>query len=192
MRDILGVFRVVREEKLDFFVFCFANLFFGAMALWVPPVVAATMVNADPMSEFGEVLRQGHGYFYALAILSASFPYWLREFIGDMPKTFFKLKLGTGMLSGAVIVICALFVPLVVLHGVTHQVPTEAATMRTWVLTAEVLCTVAALILTAYLFCLEHIDKYPQYGKALRDEAVKRIGEEMDGATTRSGLNLGG
>jgi len=191
VKDIFGVFRVVSEEWLDFFVFCFANLFFGAMALWVPPVIAAMNDGVSLGCEFTEALRRGHGYFYALAILSASFPYWLREFKSAKETAFFSLKLGTGIFSGLIIVVCALFVSVLVNNGM-HHADTQAATMRTWPLYAEMLLTIVAFALTAYLFCLEHIDKYPEYGKALRDREVKRIVHEMDGATSRSGMNLEG
>ena len=185
LKDIFGVFRVAAEEKLLFAVFCLFNLAFGAMALWAPPLFASLTPRAHAGSEFVDALLHGHGYFYSLAILSASFPYWLREFRRSKVTEFKQLKLGTGIVTVGLVV----FLALLVASLVTNEMHKEDALEGTS-LVLEVLCTIVSIAVTAYLFCLEHIDDYPTIGIKLRDKNVERISLGMDSESS-SGINLG-
>lgn len=79
MRDILGIFRVIRAEPLVFGIFLGVNLFFGGMAVWLPPVLATQHPSASPGHEFLAALGQGNGYLFGLPVLAATSSYWLRE-----------------------------------------------------------------------------------------------------------------
>jgi TRAP-type C4-dicarboxylate transport system permease large subunit len=178
MSSILGVFRVIQEEPLNFLMFLAVNLLFGGMAIWLPPAIATHHPVATASHELLVAIGLGHGYFFALALLAAAFSYMVREY-RDNTKTEFKdLKLYATTIS-----LILMFVMAVLLTAMTYGgfAPTDRKEL-VWhpKLMLQVFLTLCALLMSAFLFCLERIDVYPEYGKGLRDRTAKKLRAEME------------
>lgn len=183
MGSVLEIFRVIREERLAFWIFLGVNLGFGGMAIWLPPVVATQHPSANPLHELLTALEQGHGYIFGLALLAAAASYWLRDYLDNKETDFKVLKLSATLLSFVIMVLMALFLGIMIYQGFISQNclgNCEAKTTIWSPLITQILFTVFALVMATYLFCLERLDNHPDVGKGLKDKTTKRIAAGMD------------
>lgn len=177
MGAILDVFRVVREEGLAFGIFLGVNLFFGGMALWLPPALATQNISASPLQDFVTALEQGNGYLFGLALLAATSSYWLREYLANKDSDFRSLKMGAAAVAVGIMIIMS------ILLGAMLSRTSAGAPVSGSALITQGGLTVAAFLTAVYLFCLEHIDQYPEYGKSLKDKTTKEMKAKMDDAS---------
>lgn len=187
MGDILGIFRVIRAEPLVFGIFLGVNLFFGGMAVWLPPVLATQHPVASPGHEFLAALGQGNGYLFGLPVLAATSSYWLREYLYNKKSDFKTLKIFSALLAAGLMIVMALFLGSLISRGFLP--PSSAsngsspALLSSAVLT-QIVLTLLAFAMAVYLFCLEHIDNYPEFGKALKDKTTREMQAGMDVQST--------
>jgi hypothetical protein len=184
MGDILGIFRVIRAEPLVFGIFLGVNLFVGGMAVWLPPVLATQNPVASPAHELLVALRQGNGYLFGLAVLAATSSYWLREYLNSQKSDFKTLKIFSALLAAGLMTVMALFLGSLISGGFLPPSATSTANPPTLLSSSaltQIALTLFAFVMAVYLFCLEHIDNYPQFGKALRDKTTREIEAGMDG-----------
>jgi len=182
MNNVLGVFRVINEEKLFFWLFVGVNLFFGAMALWLPPVIATLHPIASPLVELLKAFDQGNGYLFGLALLAAAVSFWMRQYIDNNDSEFKTLKLASTSFSFLIMFLMAIFLTATIYSGFSSEIDDSkvAYSCIHWgALITQILFTIFAAITATYLFCLERLDKFPEYGIALKDKTERKIQNGM-------------
>lgn len=181
MGDILGIFRVVRAEPLVFGIFLLVNLFFGGMAIWLPPVLATQHPSASAGHEFLVALNQGNGYLFGLPVLAATSSYWLREYLSNKDSDFKTLKTFSALLASGMMVVMALFLGSLISRGFIplNQGDTLPDIFSGSVLT-QLILSLLSFLTAVFLFCLEHIDEYPEYGKAFKDKKTRELAAGME------------
>jgi len=183
LENFVGVFRVAQEEKLTFLIFIFINLLFGALGIWLPPALAAQDISAISSDEFIKALRAGNGYLFSLALLSASSVYMLREYFDDKSSEFKQIKAITLVAAATLMLLMAFFL----VPYITSQFPAQEKMARVPVpgaaLAVQSVLTVFSLICAVFLFCLEMIDNYPQYGFGLKDKERRKLNKEINSAS---------
>lgn len=187
MGDLLGIFRVIRAEPLVFGIFLGVNLFFGGMAVWLPPVLATQHPFASPGHELLVAFGQGNGYLFGLPVLAATSSYWLREYLFSKESDFKTLKIFSALVASGLMIVMALFLGSLISGGFVLPSPTSNANppdISIGSLVTQIVLTLLAFVMAVYLFCLEHIDDYPQFGKALRDKTTREIQAGMDVQST--------
>ncbi len=182
MGSVLGVFRVIREEWLSFWIFVAINLVFGGMAVWLPPVIASQHPTATPAHELRTAMELGHAYLFALALLAAAVSYMVREYRQNAKTEFKDLKLYATFCSLFLMFLMGVLLASMISGGMSSpRVPKEVF----WTpLITESMLAALALLMAAFLFCLEHLDDYPDYGKGLKDKAAKTIKSGMNGQSS--------
>jgi hypothetical protein len=182
MSSVIGIFRVIQQEPLNFWIFVAVNLFFGGMAIWLPPGVATHHPTATASHELLIAFSLGHGYLFALALLAAASSYMVREYREKMETDFKDLKLYATSFSFILMVIMAILLALITYRGFA---PPESKILA-WdlPLITQVVLAILALFTAAYLFCLERLDDYPEFGKGLKDKVSRKIRSEMNGKSS--------
>src|SRR5258708_2677508 len=151
MGSVVGIFRVIREEQLPFWIFFGVNLFFGGMAIWLPPAIASQHPVALPARELLVVFEQGNGYLYGLALLAAASSYWLREYLNDKETGFKNLKLCATLLSFVLMIVTSIFLAVKIYQGFSSAFP-GPRTINWGSLGTQIIFTVMALVMATYLF----------------------------------------
>ena len=182
MGDVLGVFRVIREESVNFLIFVIVNLFFGGMALWLPPLLAAQHQTEGAAHQFGHVLEIGHGYLFALALLAAACSYMVREYRENTKSEFKDLKLSATSIAFALMLLMAVCLGILIWAGFPHKETGE--TINGSALAFEFVLALLAILMSAFLFCLERIDEHPDIGKGLKDKRTRLLKAAMDGSSS--------
>ena len=155
MAAVLGIFRVIREEKLAFWIFVGVNLGFGGMAIWLPPIVATQDSSASPGHELLLALAQGNGYLFGLALLAAASSYWLRDYLDDKETEFRTLKTSATLFPIVLMIAMSLFLAIIVYRGFQSPLypPGSPRTVLWGSLITQIILTIFALITATYLFC---------------------------------------
>jgi len=182
VNSVLGVYRVIREEPLNFWMFVAVNFIFGGMAIWLPPAVATHHPTATAGHELLNAIDLGHGYLFALPLLAAAFSYMVREYRENTLTEFKDLKLYATSFAFILMVIMAILLTVITYRGFTP--PQSKILVCDPRLITQVLLTTLALFTAAYLFCLERLDEYPEFGKGLKDKQTKKIQDEMGGKSS--------
>ena len=182
MSSVLGIYRVIREEPLNFWMFLSVNQFFGGMAIWLPPAIATHHPVATASHELLAAIELGNGYLFALSLLAAASSYMVREYRNNTNTDFKDLKLYATSGSFILMVIMAILLTTMTFSSFTP--PQNKVLNRHPQLILQVLLTILAILTAAYLFCLERLDNYPEIGRGLKDKITKNIREEMEGKST--------
>ena len=182
MNSVLGIYRVIREEPLNFWMFVAVNLFLGGIAIGLPPAIATHHPTATASHELLVAIDLGHGYLFALALLAATSAYMVREYRENTETEFKDLKLYATSFSFILMVIMAILLSVMTYRSFTSP----ESRILSWNprLITQVLLTILALLTAAYLFCLERLDDYPDYGKGLKDRQAKKIRDGMEGKSS--------
>lgn len=194
VKNVFGVFRVVREELTYFFLFLFLNLFFGALGLWLPPMLAAIDLHASPLTEFVKAIRAGNGYLFGLPLLAAGSMYLFREYRESKSSEFKNIKLMAFIFTLALMMLMALSLAPCVISQFdvldSTQPPQVRPPIGNFGIGFQILLTIVGLTVAVFTFCLELIDDYQEYGKGLKDKTRKKLEKEMENAESSSELKL--
>ncbi|CAB3770233.1 hypothetical protein [Paraburkholderia solisilvae] len=193
-KNMLSVFRIVGEVPSYFVFFLLINVAFGGMGLWLPPILAANDLQASPTVEFIKVIRQGNGYLFALPLLAAASMYLFREYRESKNSEFKDIKLTTFIITLVLMMVMGVTLGPCVTSQFDVSNSIQPAQIRPpmsgFGMVIEIILTLASLLLAIFLFCLELIDDYQQYGKGLKDRARKKLEEQMDAAANTTALKL--
>jgi len=175
---VIKVFHVITEEAPAFWIFLGVNLFFGGAALWLPSFVATQHPTAVPFSELIKAFEQGNGYLFGLALLAAASSYWMREYLEEKKTDFKRLKFFATGASFLIMILIWGLLALMIYKGFAP--PTAETNVALGPLVTQIVFTVIALVMATYLFCLERIDNYPEFGKNLKDKVTEKNINQMD------------
>lgn len=179
LQRFLGIFRVAKQEPFYFTVFIMMNFIFGALGLWLPAASALGDSLAHAWPEFLKVWKQGSGYSFSLALLAASASFVFKESSDGNETQFKQLKKGALLftLVLAVVIltllnncITAQFEPMQINGQLINRPPVSTAN-----LIAQCFFTVISVLWAIFLFCLEFIDQYDDYGKDLKDKRREKM-----------------
>lgn len=186
LSTVIKVFQVISAERPAFLIFLSVNLFFGGAALWLPSLVATQHPTAGPFNELIKAFEQGNGYLFGLALLAAASSYWMRDYLEERKSDFKQLKLFATGASFLIMILIWGLLALLIYKGFTP--PPANTDMALGPLITQVIFTVIALVMAMYLFCLERIDNYPEFGKDLKDKRTEENIQQMDEQKSKTGL----
>lgn len=192
MKAILGVFRVIQEELVEFIGFVGINVIFGAMAIWLPVALALFFPFASPKDEFLSGLAEGNGCLFGLAILTGASSYLVREYRSSKQSEFKSAKTISAFVA---IILSALMSITIGALSVTRFFDAQHANLpansrsNTGLISLQISLTLLSFLMSLYFFCLERIDDYPEYGKGLRDKKSKALIASME-ANSSTGIKL--
>ncbi|PYE26358.1 hypothetical protein C7410_103277 [Paraburkholderia silvatlantica] len=195
IKNLIGVYRVIREVPTYFLLFLILNLVFGALGLWLPPMLAAADLHASSLTEFTKAMRAGNGYLFCLPLLASASMYVFREYKESKNSEFKDIKLMAFFLALGLMVAMALFLaPCVIAQfDLPQSVPSEQqirSPIGNLGIGLQMLLTLLGLTLAIFMFCLESIDDFQEYGIGLKDKTRKKLEQQMENAESNSGLKL--
>lgn len=186
---VIKVYRgVISAQKQAFWLFLVVNIFFGGLGVWLPPVLATQDPRVSAWKEFIKALQQGNGYLFALAISTTSTSYLALEYLDEKKTDFRQIKLLAGILVLVSVILMAILLSESISSGFATIMSSNESTTNTIQLLTEGVFTILSVFAAAFLFCLERIDEYPEYGKELKDRKTKLINQA--GSICEPGMKL--
>ena len=181
IEPVFKVYRVISVQKQAFWLFLVVNVFIGGLGLWLPPVLATQDSRASSTMEFIKALQNGNGYLFALAILTTSAAYLALEYLDEKKTDFRQIKLLAGIFVLVLVMLMAILLGASINRGFSSTLMSgnESITYTIPLLT-EGVCTLLSVFAASFLFCLEQIDEYPEYGKGLKDRQTTKLIKAID------------
>lgn len=172
----LGVFKVIAEKRLEYLIFIGSNIFFGALGLWAPPLLAWVYGSSDPKTEYANALAGGTGYTFALACVATALTYLIKEYRRNEESDFKDIKI-TGALFATF-----LMVLMAILFGgqIKGTSASISAGLHPHATLFQNLLTFLSVVVASYLFCLEQIDEFPDIFTDLKDRSRPKLRKAMD------------
>lgn len=196
--EAIRLFTVIRREPARFTVYSFVNILAGALGL-LAPIAAGLYLSPDlPLPRhLTDVLRDGNGYTFALALLTASGAFLLNDLIGRKKTSYVNLRIVAGCFAIGLLLFLAFYSGMhsfaklsqVASSGPAMPMTKSASTGYAWTNreTWQAWLTAIAVAYAIWLFCLQHVDDHEDYYKDLRDNRDKLI-RRSKAATVGSGI----
>lgn len=150
----LKPFLVVPKNKVRFWAFIVINCFFGAFGILCPLVVSA--YGASGMTQgFWNILYDGNGYTFAVALLAAASYFLIGDAIAARKTSFTSLRISAALFGIVWLIWLSISASAhMSFPSDPSKYPGSAAAIT------QLLSTLATVAFAIWLFCLERLDDH--------------------------------
>jgi len=176
-RDIGHVFSVIPRLKALFFLFVLVNIVIGSLGITAPLLAASLLSASGVVAEFIRQLKGGGAYTFSMAFIASSCAFMFRDYIENKDTAFRSIKAMATMIAAGFAILLTLLSGINAAAAYVAPATLMLQTQLTWT-SSETLQTsllATTILFGAWLFCLEHIDRFPDEYLRLSDEERDRL-----------------
>jgi len=182
VNNLFDAYRLISKRPAEFWLFLVVNFVLGGLGLWLGPVAAA-FASRDVGEEFVKSLSGSTGYFLSIALIASSASFFVREYISNKSVDAFReIKSILGLAVFVWILLLLAIVSILTTVNLGAALGGTAMTKFAWThgYTLQIVLTALSFAVAAFLFCVEHINEFPEQFAGWKTEKQKELNEQID------------